>query len=386
VLHFLIDSLPSSTPATDTLYLAGNFNGWNPADNDFRFLRQADGRYYLDCYLPAGISRLEFKVTRGGWERVEKREDGSELPNREHLVSAAGDTLRLQIGAWAGATLPNSSTLSGELEILSDFEFPQLQRRGTVRVYLPAGYRDCNCRYPVLYMHDGQNLFDQATSYSGEWGVDETLLRLEREGRLQGLIVIGIDNGGERRVSEYSPWDFMYRTGFAEGRGEAYLDFIAHTLKPYIDASYRTLPDRSNTALAGSSMGGLISLYGGLRHQELFGRVAAFSPAVTLRFKGPDLQEYITASGRRQPMRIYLDMGTREGAAFDTLEAVNSVRQVAAALRKGGFSAEEVRLDIITGGIHHESAWRERLEPVLLWLWQGGVESAGSSGTATGEE
>ena len=187
-----------------------------------------------------------------------------------------------------------SSTATPSVSILScAFEMPQLQRSRRVWLYLPPGYDapGNTARYPVLYMHDGQNVFDAATSYVGEWGVDETLDSLAAAG-VTAPIVVAVDHGGERRLDEYSPWrNETFRWPGSDpdapaapgpgpgGEGEAYVEFLTTTLKPTIDARFRTLPGRETTGILGSSMGGLISLYAALRHPDVFGRVGVFSPA-----------------------------------------------------------------------------------------------------------
>jgi len=176
-------------------------------------------------------------------------------------------------------------TIVGNI-ITFKMKIPQLDNRERrIWVYLPPDYNQSNRRYPVLYMHDGQNLFDQATSFAGEWQVDETLERLFKEKGF-AIIVVGIDNGGERRIDEYSPWvNSEYGRG---GEGDAYVRFIVETLKPYIDSKYRTLPNE--TGIMGSSLGGLISIYAGFKYPEVFKYVGAMSPAFWFN---PEIYEFV---------------------------------------------------------------------------------------------
>lgn len=155
------------------------------------------------------------------------------------------------------------------------FAMPQLGRTRRIWVYLPPGYAASDRRYPVLYMHDGQNVFDAATSYAGEWGVDEALDSLAAAGD-PGIIVVAIDNGPER-IAEYSPWTHPRAGG---GQGDAYVDFLANTLKPWVDARYRTRPGPQHTGIMGSSMGGLISLAAAFRMPDVFGQIGVFSPSL----------------------------------------------------------------------------------------------------------
>lgn len=153
---------------------------------------------------------------------------------------------------------------------------PQLDRNRKIWLYLPPDYSTSTKNYPVLYMQDGQNLFDNATSFAGEWQVDETLNSLFAGGDY-GAIVVGIENGGGERLNEYSPWN---NPSYGGGLGDQYVAFLANTLKPYIDANYRTRPEPQFNALIGSSMGALISTYGATEFPNIFRKVGSLSPAV----------------------------------------------------------------------------------------------------------
>jgi predicted alpha/beta superfamily hydrolase len=152
---------------------------------------------------------------------------------------------------------------------------PQLDRNRTIWLYLPTDYHSTTKSYPVLYMHDGQNLFDHATSFVGEWEIDETLDSLAKLG-YEVPIVVGINNGQQRRIDELTPWP---NDKYGGGDGEAYLKFLTETLKPKIDSAYRTKPQARHTGIMGSSLGGLISFYGGLAYNHVFGIIGAFSPS-----------------------------------------------------------------------------------------------------------
>lgn len=203
---------------------------------------------------------------------------------------------------------PNGAhhSVVGKLLVAPEVASPQLNNRRHILVYLPPSYADSpDKRYPVLYMQDGQNLFDQATSYAGEWGVDETMEQLSHHEQLEA-IVVGIPNQGKERVNEYSPYRDPYLGG---GRGNDYLDYIVQTVKPLIDHSFRTLPGRQQTGLMGSSMGGLISLYGFFRHPTIFGFAGVMSPSLWFA-RGAIFETMETAA--YHPGKLYLDAGTRE--------------------------------------------------------------------------
>jgi predicted alpha/beta superfamily hydrolase len=231
-----------------------------------------------------------------------------------------------------------------------------------VFVCLPPGHGDPTRRFPVLYMQDGQNLFDRALAFGGqEWHVDETLAA---EAGHAEAIVVGIANAGPARIHEYSPWVDGRLGG---GRGDAYLDFVTNELKPAIDADFPTLPDRANTFIAGSSMGGLIALHGFLTRHEVFGGVAALSPS--LWFAGRAIFEVLADAPKREG-RIYIDAGTREGSG--TLMDVARLRE---ALLEKGYRRNVDLLTVVEGdGRHSEEAWARRFPRALRFLL--GVEVA----------
>jgi predicted alpha/beta superfamily hydrolase len=236
-------------------------------------------------------------------------------------------------------------------------------------VYLPPSYSQSDKYFPVIYMHDGQNLFDQSTSFAGEWQVDETMEALSHQG--YEAIVVGIPNMAHQRLDEYSPFP---EPRHSEGRGEAYLDFILETLKPLINRQFRTLPERAHTGIIGSSMGGLISLYAFFRYPEAFGFVGAMSPS--LWFARGRIFSYLEEAALT-PGKIYLDTGTHEGTDFvaDRLLSarLNPYRTTTHAMydllyHKGYRPGQDLLYVEEEGGLHHESAWARRLPEALQFL------------------
>jgi predicted alpha/beta superfamily hydrolase len=296
-LRLEIKKLPDYHASGSAIFAAGSFNGWNPADPKFRFKKDTAGLYYLDLSLPD--STYEFKLTRGSWENVECMKGGASAPNRV-LTTTMNKTIGLEVQEWADRfpAQPKKSSATAQVKIIDTaFLIPQLKRTRRVWIYLPKSYAaNTGKRFPVLYMHDGQNVFDDATSYSGEWGVDEFL----DSTKLAQSIVVAVDHGGNKRLNEYNPYD---NEKFGKGEGSAYVDFLVKTLKPYIDKNYRTLPDQPNTSVAGSSMGGLISLYAILRYPSVFGGAGVFSPAFWISGSGiyNDIRKY----GSKVNGRIY---------------------------------------------------------------------------------
>lgn len=269
-------------------------------------------------------------------------------------------------GAQRGtpAPAPRRSTASASVHIVSDsFPIPQLGRTRRVWIYLPPGYAGSSARYPVLYMHDGQNVFDAATSFAGEWGVDETLDRL-RAGGDPGVIVVAVDNDGAHRMDEYDPWKAA-DPKLGGGEGDAYVDFLVHTLKPYIDRHYRTLPDREHTGIMGSSMGGLISLYAALEHPDVFGRAGIFSCACWV-VKRQVLALTRRAAGMRSPPRLYFVAGGRETP--DGQQARDQ-REVVDSLVAAGIPAAALRARVAPDGEHREWFWRREFGAAYRWLF-----------------
>lgn len=272
----------------------------------------------------------------------------------------------------------DAHTVTGALRVLPAVFSPQLDNRRDILVALPPSYATGTRHYPVVYMHDGQNLFDDHTSYAGEWGVDETLAELAAEGI--EAIVVGVPNMGDDRVHELSPF---HNPPESDGRGDAYLRFIIETVKPLIDADFRTLPDRATTGILGSSMGGLISLYGFLHYGAVFGLAGVFSPALWFGnraiFPAVEAAPFV-------PGRVYMDVGTSEGLnlfgpidsdpaqcseemlAFSSLYVadVNHARDLL--LAKGYTEDNTLRYVVAPGDMHHESAWAKRLPDALRFL------------------
>ena len=349
-------SVPSYTPEDDGVYIAGDFNGWNPGDERFRLKRLPDGRLAINLTFPYGTV-INFKFTRGSWETVEKGPSGEEIPNR-HFIFLNPGTYELKVHNWRDY-VEGTHTITGNVKTFKMFS-PQLNRTVRVWVYLPPDYgKNEKKRYPVLYMLDGQNLFDNATSFAGEWGVDETLEGLYNNTGFS-IIVVGIDNGGERRIDEYAPWvNAEYGRG---GLGNATLDFIVENLKPYIDALYRTEPEE--TGIMGSSLGGLMAIYAGFRHPDVFKYVGAMSSAFWFN---PEIYDFVrNASGG--PEKIYIYWGTSEGSNPEKMIEDN-LQMVEILKEKGYIEGENLKVVVEEGGEHNEYYWGKHFGEAVTWLF-----------------
>lgn len=247
----------------------------------------------------------------------------------------------------------------GDLRINDAVYSPQLNNTRHILVWLPPTYATSNARFPVLYMHDGDNLFDAYASYAGEWRVDETLTQLAAEGI--AAIVVGIPNMGEQRFSEYSP--FPHRT-HGKGSGDAYLRFLVETLKPMIDADFRTLPDATHTGIVGSSMGGLISLYGFLQYPAVFGMCGVLSPSFWYGEK--TMLERIAKTPPHG--RVYLDIGTKEGTVARSTQRLNHTYRDGVRKLRDALKAYDLLYVEDEGAQHNERAWARRLPKALRFL------------------
>ncbi|TGE24922.1 T9SS type A sorting domain-containing protein [Hymenobacter aquaticus] len=367
---FKLTGVPANTPAAATLYMAGSFNGWNPGSPAHALLRNADGSYQIT--LPAQSGTIEYKFTRGSWASVETNAANGAVPNRSYTFPAGPAVVTHTVLNWedlAGGGGCQSSALSSNVRVMTtSFAMPQLGRTRRVWLYLPNDYATNPAkRYPVLYMHDGQNVFDNCTSFSGEWGVDETLSQLQQAGQdVSGSIVVAVDNDGTQRLNEYSPWN---NPAYGGGQGDQYADFLVQTLKPYIDANYRTLTGREYTGIAGSSMGALISVYAALKYPGVYSKVGVFSPAFW--FAEQSLFQYVQQHPAHPDTRFYLVSGTQESQTMVPL-----MQQMRDALQGGGVPAANLRYTTRADGQHAEWFWKREFGAAYQWLMAPGSVTA----------
>jgi len=356
-----IKSLPVYHPSGSDIYVAGSFNGWNPQDEHFKFQQDKDGNYFLDLRLKKGS--YEYKITRGGWDRAECKKGGEGIANRSLEVDGNART-EVIIEEWVDRfpAAPKTSTASKNVTVIDTaFLIPQLKRTRRVWIYLPETYDEGTARFPVIYMQDGQNIFDDATSFSGEWSVDEYLDSLGLESKK--IIVVAVDNGGAKRVNEYCPYNFKLAGNPAgaksiKGEGNAYVDFLVKTLKPHIDKNYRTDKSKEGTFVAGSSVGGLISLYAVLKFPAVFGAAAIFSPSFWL---APKIFEDIKTKGKKVSSKLYFYAGELESEAIiaNTKKAFEEMKKV---------SKAKMALVIRDDGKHNEASWKREFPLFYEWL------------------
>jgi predicted alpha/beta superfamily hydrolase len=253
-------------------------------------------------------------------------------------------------------------TLTGNIRMHEGFHSKHLPDDRTVIVYLPANYDPKTVvRYPVLYLHDGQNVFDQATSFGEEWHVDEEAESLIATGCIEPIMVVGIYNSGEHRLDDYTPTARPDKGG--GGHADDYGKMLVEELKPFIDATYKTLPGAANTALGGSSLGGLLSMHLGMRYPAAFGKLAVLSPSVW--WDDRVILTEVNALPHKLPQRIWLDSGTREGP-----EVIADAQRLRDALvSKGWVVGQDLHYLEVEGGEHNEQSWASRVGHVLEYLF-----------------
>ncbi|GGG40147.1 TIM-barrel domain-containing protein [Bizionia arctica] len=361
----VVDEFPENTPENATVFISGNFDGWSGGKKEYQ-LEKKENSYFIT--FPESSENLTFKFTQGSWESAECTSQGLSIDNRSYAFNKPNDTIKIQIAGWDNLfDHENVSTATKNVSIISeDFEISQLDRKRRVWMYLPPNYKTSNKSFPVVYMHDAQNLFDKRTSsYSNEWEVDETLNKLFKEHNFE-LIVVGIDHGGDKRLDEYSPWK---NDEYGGGEGDAYMEFIVNTLKPYVDNHYKTLTDKSNTAIIGSSMGGLISYYAALEYPDIFGKVGVYSPAFWF---APEVSDFSKTNGEIQDTKIYFLAGGKEGenTAFSEIsQTASDMNNIINVLKAQGFPPKNIQSKVVAEGKHNEDLWRNGFEETILWLF-----------------
>jgi alpha-glucosidase len=351
-----VTQIPNNTPQNATICMPSSLNNWDAAGSALQNL--GNGQYQI--VIPEAIGTVSYKFTRGSWANVEGNANGGFLPNRSFTFTGNPQTINLTIQSWEDIGASTSTAASNVSILSTSFFMPQLNRSRKIWLYLPPDYYTSTKTYPVIYMQDGQNLFDNATSFSGEWQVDETLNTLFQQGNY-GAIVVGIDNGGTERLNEYSPWN---NPAYGGGQGDLYSQFIAETLKPYIDSNYRTKPQPQFNALMGSSMGALISSYIGAKYPNLFQKIGNFSAAYW--FAKPQLLNYIATNTQNYSnSRMYFVAGSNESATM-----VTNNNEVKDAFQNKQLATANTLTKYDSYGTHTESYWRGEFGAAYLWLFQ----------------
>lgn len=336
------------------IYAAGTFNKWLPNHLQYLFTKTDKHTYSLFLHnIKPGL--LQFKCTQGSWSTVEDSLYGLEKTNR--LIEINSDTtIYFSIDSWRQHAIQVAHTASANVILLPDsFFIPTLNRYRKIWVYLPANYYKAKLHYPVLYMQDGQNLFDNYYAAFGEWGVDEALDSLQMQQK-KYAIVVGINHGDVKRIQEYNPYD---TDTYGVGEGEAFTNFLMNTIKPFIDKNYRTKPEPKYTAIAGSSLGALISTYAIVKHPHLYGTAGIFSPAYWI---APKLKSTIaTYKNVKRKRQMWLYAGGKESQRM--IPDLTLIKNLLA-YNKYNY----VCLAIDENEQHNEKAWRKWF-PSFYTFW-----------------
>lgn len=346
------------------IYITGNFNKWNPKDPDYKMQALDDTSYYIEICDKILNDSIEYKFTKGGWENVELDKYNNITPNRkvEKLLKKTEDLVYKWRYNWA----PYKKEFSPNIELVDDeFFIPQLSKTRKIWALLPYNYQKSKKHYPVLYLQDAQNLFNEGATY-GNWEIDNKLSVLAEYGRGE-IIVIAVEHGDEDRIKEYI-FDNESITENAEGK--KYIRFITDTLKPYIDSKYRTKKDRENTGIGGSSLGGLISIYAGFLYPEVYSKLMIFSPSLWVE---PNNNFPLIQFSKPYKTKIYIYGGRHEGSRM-----VGRIRLFEKALKKTTIQKLfdfEVKTNINAEGTHQEFYWSQEFPRAVEWLYIDSKES-----------
>jgi alpha-glucosidase len=355
---FVIHHYPEKTLEKE-VFITGNFDQWS-GGKDYRLTSTAESQLIIT--LPAFDFPLEYKFTQGNWDLVETDENGASIDNRNYSATKEKDTVLIEIKGWHDPAKEQKETKTKNVVLLSEglANDPSQLNHRKIWAYLPPDYHETNNSYPVIYMHDGQNLFDAKASFRGEWEVDEQMNVLFEQNDL-GVIVIGIDNGGSHRLDEYTPWK---NDEYGGGMADVYLDFLIEMVMPLVEKELRIKTGAQNTAMMGSSLGGLVSYYAGLKRPDLFGKIGAFS---TSFWYSEEVKTYSSDHGNIRNQKMYLLAGNAEDSDEST---VKDTKTMAALLLETGYPSNHLKTKYVKEGKHNEQFWKNEFTEAVRWLFQ----------------
>jgi predicted alpha/beta superfamily hydrolase len=339
------------------VYLSGNFNNWATQDFRFKMYKIKEGVY--EFAFPDKLEfqqELIYKFTKGDWSEVEIDLFGNRTPNR-HWHDDQPVKIE-KVAKWRKNWLPYRPSQLPQIHLISEeFEIPQLNKTRKIWALLPHDYDTSPERYPVLYLQDAQNLFNENAEF-GNWQIDKKLAVMSDYG-IGKVIVIAIEHGESDRIQEYS----VGRTLLGKGLGKQYIRFLTDTLKPFVDRTYRTNPDRESTGIGGSSMGGLVSIFSGLMYPEVFGKRMIFSPSLWLI---PKIKLGFFEFFEPMDTRIYLYAGGNESETM--VQKVTKFRN--RLLKRESLQGKmSIRLSINDHGKHNETYWSDEFPKAMEWLF-----------------
>lgn len=378
--------------ASSPIYLASNHVGWNPGDNSMRLEARSDGRWQIVLDKPASSGPLEFKFTRGTWDSCEVASNLDDIANRQlpqvnvaQLGPGERPVIELTIEHFADER-PEALARKGVdpyRRIDATGEVRRLQVSGggggaadmtrDVLVWLPPGCHDpanADRRYPVLYLQDGQNIFEQLPGVPGEWHADETATELIGDERIEPIIIVGIPHAGRFRTTEYLPEPAF---GIEQPGGDEYVEFLVTEVMPRVERSFPVSTDRKQTAIGGSSLGAVISLHAMRLHPDRFGMLLLESTAIIRDLDQSPLWEDLAHTGQ-WPAKVYIGVGTREaGTGADAAELnamyVRASERLDELFARAGVDSDHRMLVETEGAVHNEDAWASRLPTALEFLF-----------------
>lgn len=346
------------------VYITGNFNNWNPKDINYQLTPSGAGNYFIEIDDSILSPTIEYKFTKGGWENVELDKYGNITPNRK-IEKSLGKTSDI-VEKWRLNWGPFKKEFFPIVEIISEeFYIPQLDRYRKVWALLPYDYYISNKSYPVLYLQDAQNLFNEGSGY-GNWEIDKKLSILAEYGR-GDVIIIAVEHGSEERIKEY----IFDNDNIANGsEGKKYIRFITDTLKPFVDENFRTKKDRDNTGIGGSSLGALISIYSGFLYPEVYSKLLIFSPSLWI-----EPNNNFPMMNFRNPfkMKIYLYGGEQEGSKM--VKRIHLFEEYLKRWEKKNLFDFEFRTNINPEGTHSEFYWSQEFPRAIEWLYYNNSEN-----------
>ncbi len=338
------------------IYISGNFNNWQTQDEQFKMTKQEDDSYHF--IFPSNFNypeELLYKFTKGDWSEVEIDSFGNRTENRSTRKHSGIQVEHVEL--WRKNWLPFKQIYLPQVLLISDeFEIPQLNKTRKIWALLPHDYDDSDEAYPVMYLQDAQNLFNENAEF-GNWEIDKKLAVMS-EYKIGKIIIIAIEHAEEDRIKEYN----IGKTVLGKGQGKKYSRFLAETLKPFVDRNFRTKKEREYTGIGGSSMGALVSIFSGLRYPEVFGKLMIFSPSLWVGPKlkiNPEIENQVET-------QIYLYAGGKE--SDEMLEQVENFKEnmMTNELMQNKM---KINLSINMHGKHNETYWSDEFPKAMEWLF-----------------
>ncbi len=378
----VVDDVARMATTDEPMFLASNWGGWDPAKPEFKMTQRSDGRWqYVSKHDPARTGTIQFKFTVGSWDRVETTADGADIDNRTlpevdaDALAGEAPIIELTIPRFrspADIASQRQATQYRDIEVTGTLRRLQVaggagSAAGSMRdllVWLPPGYdHNADRKYPVLYMFDGQNLFEDHAGIPDEWHADETATRLIEAGLIEDLIIVGVPHAGAARSEEYVPWDVG--RGFTPHGGE-FADWFMAEVMPRVERAFRVSTKASDTGVGGASYGAVISLYIATQRPDRFGRLL-------LESLPPVGREYVESVGA-WPQRVFVGVGGSELGYDPAADDRNQMyedwnRDLDARLADAGLGEDRRLLAVDPDAVHNEEAWADRLPEALRFLF-----------------